>query len=327
MSRTRGLALVPALVALAGAGCWFDATIPSTALVACDDDDDCVRPARCQPATGVCVVDGFDPDAPSVAAVSLQLQPPVGPLATAVAAARSDFPAGLSRGGALLVGLGASEPLRAPPTIDTDGPLTCVSTGFVDNTHRFSCALLDDAAVDGVERTVRLTVTLVDVAGNATTTTLADEVRIDTLSPTPIDAAAVTRLRAPWGTSTSTAPTDAVTFDGRLTDDAFSVVLTVDGRVHAVVAPQAGILDPVDVDGVGADALVQLVVVDASGNTASATTVERETFVATLNGKVPGRTDTNPHVVATVGALGLAPLRQDRIERAGFGLDLSLIHI
>lgn len=178
---------------------------------------------------------------------------------------------------------------------------------------------LGPVSTDAREAVVDVEVRVSDRVGNATVYRVP--VALDTLPPAPLDSEALVLRRAPWGASLAVRGRGAtVAIDG----DAFAALQAPATIIVATPAPLPTEIArttlssaPIDSDigqpgaqlsptiDIGVDvADVDVVVFDGGGNASATTAVTQTDLLASLVGKVAGRTVENPHRVVLVGTGG-----------------------
>lgn len=174
-------------LAVAAAGCQFDARVPPTANVRCDADGVCPGGFTCLRAVGRCVAESeLDREAPTL--VSSEVSPP---------RAR--------RGTTLRLTLRMSEPLLQPPVAAlVAGGLTPLTLQRADGLDFDFTLAVPDSAVEGP---ASLTVDATDLSGNTATGVPAGVVTLD-FTPPVLRAASSTPTQAPDGGPARVRPVD-----------------------------------------------------------------------------------------------------------------------
>lgn len=233
---------------------------------------------------GTFTVDGSPPQVvPS--SVALRLVPgPDNPLSSVTA---------LGPGTTAVLGFQVDEPLVSPPELEA-GPLRFdAGTG----TTSWEAWGTLDANVPAVDARVPLRVTLEDRYGNRAVRDLGVAVPVDATPPEEPGSTAVVR-RVPWGLADGGPPRLSVRAPAATFEPSSTVIVYPYGQRVELGRGQAdlqGELWPPLMLAVADQAKVEVRAVDAAGNVSSPALVRDVEWVATLNGKVPGRSLENPH--------------------------------
>jgi len=193
------------------------------------------------------------------------------------------------------------EPALLPPRVEVAGRVFAPAR-FSRGQTSFEVAVPDPGAQDRVE--VRLSA--VDLAGNLSEGLRLGHVRYDREAPAAPDTVSSDRIvyqRVPWGReATAGRPLYAVRGEAGAVEGGGTVeVWDGEGERSALLghgpAEADGSFSPVELSAADRP-LVWISVRDAAGNGSPRVPVRHVEWVATLGGKVAGRLDDNPHLLA-----------------------------
>jgi hypothetical protein len=228
------------------------------------------------------------------------------------------------------VSLTVSEALGSPPTMSTaDGTLVFSLSDSSQQSYYFDGVVTTPGKPpDGTG--YGLVITAIDLVGNTGfLTPEGPTLTIDTtppVIPATTPGGPVTYTRVPWG-SVATGGTAVSSITGATgAGEPGGTVFALDGLQGNTIgqAPVGadGSFGPVSLSG-GDRPVVWLTQADEAGNPSPVTTVHNVTWTASFNGKTPGNTKVNPHVVLAAGASSVTPSVGGPLQAGGtaFGVE------